>query len=208
MRMSESITALSSALSKAQGEIEGAVKDKQNPAFRSRYADLGAVWDAIRAPLAKHGLSVVQMPHSADPTSFCLVTRLMHSSGEWLEGDYPLNPTKHDPQGYGSAITYARRYALMAVLGVAPEDDDGNAASGRITPPKAEPAKPVISNELKEAANALKARIDAASSAKALDLILKNGAETLDALPEATATFLRDYAAKRRGAYASPADEG
>lgn len=202
MRSSESIAALAAALSKAQWEIEGAVKDKTNPAFRSRYADLGSVWDAIRGPMTKHGLSVIQMPHS-DPTTFWLTTRLMHSSGEWLEGDYPLNPVKHDPQGYGSAITYARRYALMAVLGVAPEDDDGNAASGRkndaAPAAPAAPAKPTISDDLKEAANQIKARIDEAKSLKALQLIMKNGEDVLNALPESAANFLREHANKRAG---------
>lgn len=199
MRSSENIAALAAALSKAQAEIEGAVKDKSNPAFRSKYADIGAVWDAVRGPLAKHDLAVVQMPHS-DPTTFWLTTRLMHSSGEWLEGDYPLNPVKHDPQGYGSAITYARRYALMAVLGVAPEDDDGNAASGRKTEAaSAAPAKATISDDLKEAANQIKGRIDSATSLKALQLIMKNGEDTLNALPESAANFLRDHANKRAG---------
>jgi len=198
MRSSESIAALAAALAKAQWEIEGAVKDKTNPAFRSRYADLGSVWDAIRGPMTKHGLSVIQMPHS-DPTTFWLTTRLMHSSGEWLEGDYPLNPVKHDPQGYGSAITYARRYALMAVLGVAPEDDDGNAASGRKTEAAqaAPAAKPAIAPDLKAKADKVKEQIDGASSIKALQLIMQNADETLSALPDAASSFLRDRANKR-----------
>ena len=199
MRTSESIAALAVALAKAQAVIEGAVKDKANPAFRSRYADLAAIWDAIREPLTANGLSLVQMPDmvEGDPV---LVTRLLHASGEWLEGTYPLNPVKQDPQGYGSAITYARRYAAMAVCGVTPEDDDGNAASGRsdkaaIVAPKAAPAA-AISPDLKAEADNLKAIIDNATGEVALGLIMKNSKELLEKLPPAAAKYLKDRAEK------------
>jgi hypothetical protein len=149
MQMSASIAALAAALSKAQGEIDGATKGKINPAFKSKYADLASVWDAIRAPMAKNGLAVVQAPNVDGEGRVTLCTTLMHSSGEWLSSCYPVNPTKPDPQGVGSAVTYARRYSLMAMVGVCPEDDDGNAASGRHEPAKVidhpqrrEPPKP------------------------------------------------------------------
>lgn len=128
MRRSESISSLAAALAKAQAEIEGAVKGATNPHFRSKYADLGAVWEACRGPLTKNGLSVVQFP-GMDGQRVTVETILMHSSGEWLSGVLPLPVTKMDAQGCGSAITYARRYSLMAVAGIAPEDDDGNEAS-------------------------------------------------------------------------------
>jgi len=199
MKTSEGISALAAALAKAQAVIEGAVKDKANPAFRSRYADLAAIWDAIREPLTANGLSLVQMPDmvEGDPV---LVTRLLHSSGEWLEGTYPLNPVKQDPQGYGSAITYARRYAAMAVCGVAPEDDDGNAASGRSDKPapvaqKAAPAA-AISPDLKAEADNLKNIIDEATGEIALGLIMKNSKELLEKLPPAASKYLRDRAEK------------
>jgi hypothetical protein len=200
MRTSESIAALAAALAKAQAVIEGAVKDKMNPAFRSKYADLAAVWDAIREPLTANGLSLVQMPDmvEGDPV---LVTRLLHSSGEWLEGTYPLTPVKQDPQGYGSAISYARRYAAMAVCGVAPEDDDGNAASGRSdkaapVATKAAPAAAAISPEMKAEADNLKAIIDNATGEVALGLIMKNSKELLEKLPPAAAKYLKDRAEK------------
>jgi len=136
---SETIGALAGALAKAQAEIQGAVKDATNPHFRSRYADLSSVWDAIRAPLTKHGLSIVQAPTVNDAGSVLLKTTLMHSSGEWIASLYPINPIKADPQGYGSALTYARRYCLASIAGVAPEDDDGEAASGRAAPPSTMP---------------------------------------------------------------------
>lgn len=204
MRTSESIASLAAALAKAQAVIEGAIKDKANPAFRSRYADLAAIWDAIREPLTANGLSLVQMPDmlEGDPV---LVTRLLHASGEWLEGTYPLNPVKQDPQGYGSAITYARRYAAMAVCGVAPEDDDGNAASGRsdkAAPVAQKAAAPAaISPDLKAEADNLKMIIDNASGEIALDLILKNSRELLEKLPPAASKYLRDRAEKHRAMF-------
>jgi ERF superfamily protein len=127
MQKSDTITALAGALAAAQSEIEGAKKDSTNPHFRSKYADLGAVWDACRGPLTKHGLAVVQFPRSENG---CVLveTILTHKSGEWMSETLALPVSKQDAQGYGSAMTYARRYSLMAVAGIAPEDDDGNAA--------------------------------------------------------------------------------
>ena len=127
---SAEIDKLAAALAKAQGEIEGAVKDKSNPAFRSKYADLGAVWDAIREPFSKNGLSVVQFPRR-DGNCVEVETILMHSSGQWLSGAFSVPTAKQDAHGFGSATTYARRFSLSAVCGVAPVDDDGNAAAGR-----------------------------------------------------------------------------
>ena len=131
MNRSESINELAAALSKAQGEIEGAVKDKNNPAFRSKYADLGAVWDAVRGPLAKNGLSIIQSP-SRTETGVEVETTLMHSSGQWMSSSLAIPAFKQDAHGIGSATTYARRFALSAFCGVAPVDDDGNAATGRV----------------------------------------------------------------------------
>lgn len=128
MRHSEQLADLAKALSAAQGEMENAAKAKLNPHFKSKYADLGSVWDAIREPLAKNGLSVIQLPFTDEAGLVRMSTLLMHASGQWIEASYALPPTKADPQGFGSAITYMKRYALTG-LGVAPEDDDGNAAS-------------------------------------------------------------------------------
>lgn len=131
MRTSESINEIAVALAKAQGAIEGAVKGKENPHFRSKYADLGAVWEACREHLAKNQIAVIQsVTHGGDAemVSF-MVTRLVHGSGQWIEdGGVPLILSKNDMQGLGSALTYSRRYGLMAMVGIAPEDDDGNAA--------------------------------------------------------------------------------
>jgi hypothetical protein len=138
MNKSESIKELASALSKAQAMIEGAIKDKTNPAFRSKYADLGACWDACRDPLTKHGLSVMQLPMIGEG-SVRLETILMHSSGEFISSEMQIPVSKHDAQGYGSALTYARRYALCAFVGIAPEDDDGNGASAKAPAKQANP---------------------------------------------------------------------
>ena len=125
---SPEIDKLAAALSKAQGEVEGAAKDSTNPHFKSRYADLGNVIAAMREPFAKNGLSVHQGPRGTNG-DLCLVTRVMHSSGQWIEdGGFPLMLDKANMQGLGSATTYARRYGLMSAAGIAPEDDDGNAA--------------------------------------------------------------------------------
>lgn len=125
---SMSIAALAAALAKAQGEMTGAKKDALNPHFKSRYADLASVWDACREALSKNGLSVVQRIFS-DPTGVGVRTMLMHSSGEWMQDELVVPVQQRTAQGMGSAITYARRYALQAMVGVAAEDDDGNDAS-------------------------------------------------------------------------------
>jgi len=131
---SENINELAAAMAKAQGEVAGAKKDSENPHFRSRYADLASVWDACRGPLSKHGLSVVQFPRltSIGESAWAveIETTLLHTSGQWMTDTLAVPISKADAQGVGSAITYARRYALGAVVGVAPEDDDANAAVG------------------------------------------------------------------------------
>lgn len=128
-RMSENVDGLFKALSAAQKVMTGALKDAANPFFKSKYADLSSVWDACRAPLADNGLSILQ-PVSADGDKVTVSTILAHESGQWVASDLTMTSVKSDPQGLGSCITYARRYALSAMVGVAPEEDDGNRASG------------------------------------------------------------------------------
>lgn len=132
---SVALAQLAAALAKAQAEVGGAAKSKKNPHFKSSYADLSEVWDACRPALVKHGLSVVQMP-SADGQRVTVTTLLLHESGEYLSSALTMTAAQDTPQAIGSCITYARRYALAAMVGVAPEDDDGNAASA----PSARPA--------------------------------------------------------------------
>lgn len=129
---SENINELAGALAKAQGEIRAAAKDSLNPHFKSKYADLASVWDACRAPLSKHGLAVIQTTDPTETGRVRVITTLAHSSGQWMRGTIEVSPQQATPQGMGSALTYARRYALAAMVGVAPDDDDdGNAASQR-----------------------------------------------------------------------------
>lgn len=117
------------AFCKLQAEIKPAIKDATNPAFRSKYADLGAVWEAIKGPLHENGFSIIQSP-DFEAGEMWLKTTILHTGGEKMEGRYPLRPVKQDPQGYGSALTYARRYSISAMVGVIADiDDDGNEAS-------------------------------------------------------------------------------
>ena len=128
---SEQINDLAAALVKAQAAMKPAVKDATNPHFKSKYADLSAVWEAARGPLTANGLSVVQMPtDSNEPGRVALTTMLLHTSGQYLSSTVSTRLQQETAQGVGSALTYLRRYALAAMVGiVADDDDDGNAAS-------------------------------------------------------------------------------
>ncbi len=130
IQTSETIDLLATALCEAQGEFEDAKKEANNPHFHRTYADFASVKDACQPALTKYGLAVVQFP-GGDGQKIWVTTRVLHKSGQWMQGTLVLTPVKGDPQAAGSAITYARRYSLMAVLGIAPVDDDANQASGR-----------------------------------------------------------------------------
>ena len=126
-RSSEKISELAKALCKAQSAIQGATKDKTNPHYQSKYADLAACWDAGRAPLTSNGLSVVQFPRLTE-AGVEIETILMHTSGEWMSDTLTVPLAKRDAHGLGAAITYGRRFAFSSVVSICPEDDDGNAA--------------------------------------------------------------------------------
>jgi hypothetical protein len=128
MRTSDSLTKIAPALTKALGEIHNATKDSKNPHFKSSYASLVAVIDATKDTLAAHGLTVIQAPGWVD-SRVTVTSRILHSSGEWIESTAEAPVPKADPQGVGSAVTYLRRYSLAALCGITQEDDDGNAAS-------------------------------------------------------------------------------
>ncbi len=120
---------IATALVRAKRAFGPALKDKNNPAFRSKYADLGACIEAVDSALLENGIALIQET-SEDLTGVTIETVLLHESGEMIRGGKLHVPAaKQDPQGYGSALTYARRYSLMATCGIAPEDDDGNAAA-------------------------------------------------------------------------------
>jgi len=133
MKTSEQINDISAALAKAQAEIANPAKDAQNPHFRSSYADLASGVNAIRAPLAKNGLAYLQATR-LDGEILMVDTRVTHASGQWIESEFPACRFPAKPQEVGSALTYARRYALFALVGIAGEDDDGNAANANETP--------------------------------------------------------------------------
>lgn len=128
--MSTSIGKLAEALAKAQGMMTGAIKDSKNPFFKSNYADLNSVWEAIREPLSRNGLSIIQTMETLQ-NGLCIVTILAHSSGEWVRSETPIKSKDDTAQSMGSGTTYARRYALAAIAGIAQMDDDGEAAMGR-----------------------------------------------------------------------------
>ena len=126
MEKSESIKNICTALVKFHSEVGKVKKSATNPFFKSKYADLASILDVIEEPLCEAGLSYVQFPEGENE----LQTTLMHTSGEWMQASYKMKPTKNDPQGLGSTITYQRRYALGAILGLNIDiDDDGNAGS-------------------------------------------------------------------------------
>lgn len=131
MQTSEQINELAAALAKAQGKITGAIKDSANPFFKSKYADLASVWDAVRDHLAVNGLSVIQSASTTEGGDICVTAMLAHSSGQWVRDTLTLTPKDQSPQAMGSTITYGRRYLLAALTGAAQVDDDGNAASGK-----------------------------------------------------------------------------
>jgi len=128
MKMSESIAQIAEALSKAQGQIDAAAKGNVNPHFKSKYADLNSLREAIREPLATNDLSVVQLPRFLEK-EVEVETMLMHKSGEFIAETLRMPVGQMTAQAVGSALTYCRRYSLSSILNLAAEDDDGNAAT-------------------------------------------------------------------------------
>jgi len=146
MEKSETIGNLTLALSKVQAQLKPAKENSKNPFFKSNYADLGAVWDSVRELLAENELAIVQMPTDVGG----LTTILSHSSGEYLASTCYI-PSKEDAHGVGSAISYGRRYALAAFIGVVTGDDDGNSAVKGSTPKasisKSSSSKPKLTSD-------------------------------------------------------------
>ncbi|HCQ91453.1 MAG TPA: ERF family protein [Clostridium sp.] len=142
MKKSESIKELASALKDFQAEVKNPKNVANNPFFNSKYAPLDEVINTVKEPLSKHGLSYIQMPNSEDGALVAITTMLLHESGEWIESEpLKLKSDKPTAQCSGSSITYARRYQLSAMLGIASEDeDDGNTTAHTISEAK-EPEK-------------------------------------------------------------------
>jgi hypothetical protein len=185
MQKSESIGKIAAALGSLQAELEPVSKDKMNPHFRYKYADLPSIMGYLLPLMSKNGLSVTQVPDVGESGELLVETVVMHVSGEFLSGRVRMPLAKNDPQGVGSAITYARRYAICAMVGlVSDEDDDANAASGQkqgsaqrnaqggASQKRAEPPKQA--KEVKETQPAVKAAL-------ALPVRIKNLQAALDA---------------------------
>ena len=183
------------ALSKAQGQIEGATKDQTNPHFKSKYADLGAVWDACREALSSNGLAVIQMP-DYDPETKCVTveTIITHADGFEKSSTLRVPTAKQDAQGVGSAITYGRRYALMAAVGIAPEDDDGNAAAEKNSNAPAQPTA-LPKGRSRELYSELQEDVRLADSVDALTAWFTKRKADVETLPD-------DWKQSLRGLYA------
>jgi len=127
LNKSESLDQWATAMSAIQGELDAAIKDRTNPAFKSKYADVNAVWAVIQPLVLKHGIAVVMLPSDSGERDVLSVDYLIvHVSGQFVGNTYACPVSKSDPQGMGSALTYARRYILKQVFQVCDEDDDGN----------------------------------------------------------------------------------
>jgi hypothetical protein len=185
MKSSKTIDKLSAAFVAAQAELKNATFDKVNPHFKSKYATLAGVRDTITPILAKHGLAVAQGTALMGEAGYAVITRLMHNSGQWIESEYPFQTDK--PQQMGSAYTYARRYSLAAICGIASEEDD-DANTAQVSSPK-----PVMAT-VNGTAGASKAfnrgtydimvkEIRDANGVKALETWYQDNVKTLDAMP-------------------------
>jgi len=188
------------------------LKSATNPFFKSKYADLPAVWHTIKDLMAENGLAVVNLNVIIEGQEY-LETRIYHTGGEFISSVSKLAPVKSDPQSVGSAITYMRRYALMSLLGlVADDDDDANAASGKAAPVK--PKAPEPSAEEKAARDGAIERskpiADALKSSKdlvQLDMVLKLQKDVIDKLPEDLKKRILDIAEQKRIGF-SPLNAG
>lgn len=128
MKTSDQINEIAAALAKAQAEIKNAVMNRTNPHFKSKYADLASVRDAVTGPLSANGIAIVQATNEAGD-KLVVDTRLIHSSGQWVESSYPIFNDTNKPQAMASSLSYARRYSISSICGIASEDDDGNEAN-------------------------------------------------------------------------------
>jgi hypothetical protein len=160
MSHSDNINELASALAKAQGQITGALKDSSNPFFKSKYADLASCWDACRKQLTENGLAVIQTTDIVQET-VVVVTTLTHSSGQWMRGILPVKAKDDGPQAQGSGITYARRYALAAIVGLAQIDDDAEAAQARPTMNAPAQVERIDTKKVNEYSTRIKSAVDA-----------------------------------------------
>jgi len=157
---------IAAAMAKAQTQIKAAIKDTKGQVGKGvyKYADLASVWDACKAGLSANGIAVIQKPDFDTNGVMWLETLLLHSSGDCITGRYPLRPTQDTPQAYGSAITYARRYSLSAMVGIVTDEDDDGAAGSRRDSHDEPPSRPVAPT-VEERQAAAKSYVDEAIKA-------------------------------------------
>lgn len=173
---------IATAFIKAKTEFSPALKDKTNPAFRSKYADLGACLEAVNEALLNNGIALVQRTFD-DSTGVTVETVFLHESGEMMEsGKLHVPASKQDPQGYGSALTYARRYSLMTACGIAPEDDDANAATDAKRKQDAKPPAPALDMSPKARAQRITAGVKAGDAAGAAIVLANEPDKVRDAI--------------------------
>lgn len=193
--------AFAKAFVAAQMAAEAVTKANVNPAFKSKYADLAAVVEAVIPALNAQGIGVMQFP-AFDGDFVTVTTTFLHDSGASVSSDLRLRPSKSDPQGVGSAVTYGRRYSLLAMMGAAPEDDDGNAASGprqqpvNQTPPKEAPKPPTLAERAGRLTATLQAVKTKADLERAYSLASALRAELDDKEPDILADLDRLFSAR------------
>ena len=169
MKTSEALDKFAPAFLKAQMEMDNAEKNANNPAFRSKYANLEGVIDAVKPALNANGITFLQTGSPSQSGQLTLTTRLLHVSGQWIEDTAECQLSKNDPQGFGSAVTYLRRYNLAAICGITQSDDDGNSASA------SQPAQRAMQNRT------VSARVTAQSTLdRVLDILNGMDDETAD----------------------------
>jgi hypothetical protein len=199
MKTSELTDKLATAFAAAQAELKNAAFDKVNPHFKAKYATLAGVRDTVTPILSKHLLSITQGTEFLDGGHFVLTTRLMHSSGQWIESVYPFAIDK--PQVMGSAMTYARRYSLAAICGIASEeDDDGNEGQNGSKPaPMQKPAaKPAPTIDYNKISAGIKAIQDTGTD-EDLTAWYRGHVKTIEAFPPDLVTdIMNEFSAARK----------
>jgi hypothetical protein len=197
METSDDIMAIAKVLPKAQADMGEVFKTANNPAFKSKYADLAAVVEAVVPALNKHGITLLQ-PISFDGDLVHVGTVLLHESGQWIRCVHSIPLSKRDAHGIGSATTYGRRQGLSAMAGVAPEDDDGNAASAKQPPNegKAAPKPPTLAERAGRLTATLQAVKTKADLERAYSLASALRAELDDKEPDILADLDRLFSAR------------
>ena len=196
MLTSDAINEIAAALAKAQAAIQNPKKESENPHFKSRYADLATGLDAVRGALAASNIVVIQAT-SMDGDLMMLETRIAHSSGQWIGSIYPVCKFPARQQEVGSALTYARRYSLFALVGIAGDDDDGNEASKSETPAPARKAvaasasEPVDLEESKQAREFIVQTMDVCETPADFDQWAKENKAQIDKLTTADRALVR-----------------